>query len=81
MSRRFLADLLRSVRGMVGAAVAAVTLYLMIVLVVVEAMSGWRHPYLGLLTFLVLPPVLLVSLLVMWSGVRAVRKRRDGSGR
>lgn len=82
ISRRFQIDLLHSPRAMIGAAAAAVSLYMMVILVITEALSGWKHPYLGILTFLLLPVIFLFGLVLTLSGVRKVRKRRTaGAGR
>ena len=74
--RHFLADLTHSIRGMVGAAVAAVSLFMLITLLVYEFVGGGQHPYLGLITFMVLPAVLVLALVVMLTGVRKARKQR-----
>ena len=81
--RKLLAALSRSPIGLVGALLAGISLLLIFTLTIIETISGEGHPYLGLLTFLILPMAMFLGLFLMLVGIRRQRKKRavlEGSG-
>lgn len=66
--------------SMVGALLAVVALVLMVMMVVIELSGFQGGPYLGILTYLVLPMVLLTGLLMIPVGVW-LKRRGDEIGR
>ncbi len=67
--------------SMIGIAVALTALAMIVFLFVLTAFSGSSNPYMGLITFIGLPGVLLFGLLVALIGVRrAVKRARKGQG-
>jgi len=66
--------------SMVGMAIAIVALVMIAFLFVLTAFSGTSNPYMGLITFIGLPAILLVGLLVAAFGLRrAVLRARRGA--
>lgn len=70
---------------LVGAAIAAVSFGLIIFLFILEFFSGESNPYLGIITFIVLPSILIMGLLLIAYGIfrerRRIRKGIERSGK
>lgn len=63
---------------LIGAALAALMLCVILMLTVIEMLSGQQHPYMGLVTFILLPIFLNFGLVMAVVGyVRAARRIRD----
>ncbi|MBK9097903.1 MAG: NapC/NirT family cytochrome c [bacterium] len=60
---------------LVGAAIAAVSFGLIIFLFILEFFSGESNPYLGIITFIVLPSILIIGLLLIAYGIFRERRR------
>jgi hypothetical protein len=74
MARHFFASLTRNPISLVGTAVAAASLMLIITLVGIHALGFEGGPYLGILTFLVLPMFFVTGLLLIPVGI--IRQHR-----
>jgi len=59
---------------LLGAGVAAVSFGLIVFLFVLEFFSGESRPYIGIITFIILPVFLIIGLLLIVYGI--VRERR-----
>ena len=75
MARHFFASLTRNPISLVGTALAAASLTLIIALVIIQAIGFEGGPYLGILTFLVLPVFFVTGLLLIPFGVMRQRKK------
>lgn len=75
MPRPVFASLTRSPISLVGTALAAAALTLIVALSVIQLAGFQRGPYLGILTFLVLPAVFVVGLLMIPAGIMSARHR------
>jgi len=75
MSRRFFAALTRNWISLAGAALSLVSLVLIATLFAVEMTSHQSGPYLGILTFLVLPMFFALGLALMPVGIYFERRR------
>ena len=58
-----------------GASLAAVSFGLIIFLFILEFFSGESNPYLGIITFIILPVFLIIGLLLIAYGIRRERRR------
>ena len=65
MIRQFFALLIQNTVSMLGTAIALSALTLMVALFVVQAMGFEGGPYLGILTFLILPMFFVLGLLMI----------------
>lgn len=74
MSRHFFASITRNWISLAGVAIALVALTLIVTLFVVESISHQSGPYLGILTFLVLPACMLLGLILVPVGIYFERK-------
>lgn len=74
MARHFFASLTRNPISLVGTALAAAALTLIISLFVVELVGFEGGPYLGILTYLILPMVFVAGLLLIPVGILRQRK-------
>jgi nitrate/TMAO reductase-like tetraheme cytochrome c subunit len=64
---------------MLGGLVAGVSFGLILFLIALDALSGEQKPYMGIITFVVLPAILILGLLLIALGVlREQRRRRSG---
>ena len=66
---------------LIGAWIAGVALLVILFMMGVEATSHEHSPYTGILTFVVLPAILLVGLVLMaWGARREHHRRQRGNG-
>ncbi|HKK03424.1 MAG TPA: NapC/NirT family cytochrome c [Gammaproteobacteria bacterium] len=75
MARHFFASLTRSPISLAGTALAVAALTLMIFLFIVQVVGFEGGPYLGILTFLVLPVFFVTGLLLIPVGILRQRKK------
>lgn len=75
MSRHFFASLTQNPISLVGTALAAASLTLIVALFIVQMVGFEGGPYLGILTFLVLPMFFVLGLLLIPLGIMRQRKR------
>lgn len=74
--RGFLASLTRSPYGLFGTIVATTSAFLIVTLFVYEAVGEQGHPYLGIITYIILPIFFLVGLIFILVGIKRQTKRR-----
>lgn len=60
---------------MIGFGIAGITLALIIFLYILDMFSGTGSPYMGLITFVMMPPILIVGLLVGFWGAKRTHAR------
>ena len=75
-ARRFLASLTRSPWGLFGTILATTSAFLIITLLAYEWVGEAGHPYLGIITYLVLPMFFLVGVVFILIGIRRQTKKR-----
>jgi len=75
MSRHFFASLTQNPISLIGTALGAASLTLIIALFIVQLVGFEGGPYLGILTFLVLPMFFVLGLLLIPFGIMRQRKR------
>lgn len=75
-ARHLLASLTRSPRGLFGTLLAGASGFLIVTLMAYDIIGGGEHPYLGILTYMLLPVVFLVGLVLVISGIRKQTKSR-----
>jgi hypothetical protein len=75
-SRTFLATLTRSPWGLFGTIIAGTSAFLIITLLAYEAVGETGHPYLGIITYILLPAFLLIGLVLIAIGIRRQTKKR-----
>jgi nitrate/TMAO reductase-like tetraheme cytochrome c subunit len=75
-----LSAMVRHPISMVGTAMASVAAVLMIVILVLDFIGFHQNPYVGVLTFMILPGVFLFGLLLIPIGVIRERRVRAGGG-
>jgi hypothetical protein len=85
MAKQFFSALIQNPISLAGTAIAASTLTLIVALFVVQAMGFEGGPYLGILTFLVLPMIFVLGLLLIPVGIlrqrrHAAKMATDGNG-
>jgi len=73
--RKKLPETFYNATSMTGMTIALVALVMIVFLFVLTAFSGSSNPYMGLITFIGLPAILLFGLLVAIIGVRRAAKR------
>lgn len=79
MNRR-LPHIAYNLTSLVGAVLALIALGLILMLYILETFSKASHPYMGLITFMVLPVFVVFGLLlVVWGMVRARRRFHAGT--
>ena len=76
MARHFFASLTRNPISLVGTALAAASLTLIIALVIIQMIGFEGGPYLGILTFLVLPVFFATGLLLIREPLPRAKNRR-----
>lgn len=85
MSRHFFASITRNWISLAGSAVALVSAVLIITLYFVESIGHEGGPYLGILTFLILPAIFAFGLILIPFGIyferRRMRKHPEYEGR
>lgn len=69
-------SLSRNFISLIGAAIALAGLLSIIFLFIVEFIGKQSHPYLGILTYIVFPGVLIFGLLLVFTGMLLERRRR-----
>ena len=74
--RGFLASLTRSPIGMFGTMLAGAAGFLMITLFAYDMIGESESPYLGIITYMVLPTIFFVGLVLIVIGIRRQMKRR-----
>lgn len=82
-ARSFLASLTRSPWGLFGTIIASTSAFLIVTLLAFEAVGEAGHPYLGIITYIILPIFFLVGLVFILIGIRRQTKKRlerDASG-
>ncbi len=80
MSRQFFAALIQNTISLVGTAIAASALTLIISLFLIEALGFEGGAYLGILTYLVLPMIFVLGLILIPLGIMRQRKRAALAG-
>jgi len=75
MIRQFFALLIQNTLSMLGTAIALSALMLMLALFVVQSLGFEGGPYLGILTFLILPMFFVLGLLLIPVGILRQRRR------
>ena len=75
-ARRFLASLTRSPWGLFGTILAATSAFLIVTLLAYEWVGEAGHPYLGIITYLLLPMFFLVGVIFILIGIRRQTKKR-----
>jgi hypothetical protein len=83
MSRHFFSALIQNPVSLAGTAIAAASLTLIVALFIIQAMGFEGGPYLGIATFLMLPMVFVLGLLLIPVGIlrqrrHAARMAKDG---
>jgi hypothetical protein len=75
-TRHLLASLTRSPIGLFGTVLAGASGFLIITLMAYDIIGGGEHPYLGILTYMVLPLVFFAGLVLVVLGIRKQTKAR-----
>jgi len=73
--RGFMMYLTRSPIGLVGTILAGTSGFLIVTLTLWEYVGEDQHPYLGIITYMVLPVFLILGLLLIVAGIRRQRRR------
>jgi len=73
--RSFLLSLTRSPIGLVGTILAGTAGFLIVTLILWESIGEQQHPYLGIITYMVLPVFLILGLILVVVGIRRQRGR------
>lgn len=73
--RRLLGDFFRSPIALTGGVIAGLSVVLILTLMVVETLIGESNPYLGLLTFLILPVAMFIGFVLILIGTRRQKKK------
>jgi hypothetical protein len=68
--------LIRNWMGIAGAALATGSLFAVLCLIAFDFLKGFRRPYMGLLTYLIIPGFIWIGLLLMGLGLWQDRHRR-----
>jgi len=69
-------SLFRNLTSLVGAAIALAALLSISFLFLINLLEKQSHPYLGILTYIVFPAVMIFGLLVLFTGMLLERRRR-----
>ncbi|HVK39348.1 MAG TPA: NapC/NirT family cytochrome c [Candidatus Kapabacteria bacterium] len=69
-------SLLRNGTSLIGIAIALAALVAILFLVLAEMLGPATSPYMGILTYIVFPTILVIGLLVMFIGAQRERRRR-----
>jgi hypothetical protein len=73
--RSFLMYLTRSPIGLAGTTLAGTSGFLIVTLILWEAIGERQHPYLGIITYMVLPVFFILGLTLIVVGIRRQRRR------
>jgi len=73
--RSFLMFLTRSPIGLVGTILSGTAGFLIVTLILWESIGEQQHPYLGIITYMVLPVFLILGLILVVVGIRRQRRR------
>jgi len=73
--RRLLGDFFRSPIALAGGVIAGLSVVLILTLMVVETLIGESNPYLGLITFLILPMAMFVGFVLIFIGTRRQKRK------
>jgi len=77
--KRFFPPAFYNLRTLIGAAIAAVSFGLVLFLMVLDFFGGEQKPYVGILTFIILPIFILLGLSLVFYGIwREHRRERQG---
>ena len=77
--KRFFPPAFYNLRTLIGAAIAAVSFGLVLFLMVLDFFAGEQKPYVGILTFIILPIFILLGLSLVFYGIwREHRRERQG---
>ena len=76
MRRKRFPDILYNPISMVGAGIATVSFVMIVFLMLVDIVTAAPAPYLGIITFILLPAILILGLIIVSVGVLAERRRR-----
>lgn len=71
---------LRNPRSLIGLAIALLAGVVYVTVLLQELSAGHFNPYLDVIFYLVLPPILLVGLFLVLSGVRRSKRRAEEAG-
>ena len=77
---RFIAHITRNPLGMAGAVVTTISAILFVTLFVLELVGFHGGPYIGILSFLIIPAVFVLGLLLIPVGLWRERRRRAAAG-
>jgi nitrate/TMAO reductase-like tetraheme cytochrome c subunit len=77
--RNLLAALTRNTMSLLGTALVLVSGILFVTLLGIELLGAEGHPYIGIITYLILPGVLFLGVVLMVWGVRRERRRTPES--
>ncbi len=73
--RSFLMTLTRSPVGLFGTILAGTSGFLIVTLIMWESIGATAHPYLGIITYMVLPVFFVLGLFLIFAGIRRQRRR------
>jgi len=76
MTKKRLPDILYNPISLVGGAIAAVSFAMIVFLMLVDLVTTATAPYLGLITYILLPAILLLGLFIVPVGALIERRRR-----
>lgn len=74
-SRDFLISLTRSPIGLIGTILAGTSGFMIVTLVLMEVVGEQQHPYLGIITFMILPMFFLLGLVLIFFGIHRRKKK------
>jgi hypothetical protein len=73
--QKLIAVVMRNATGLTGIALVLSAGILLLSLLIIETLGAEGHPYLGIITYLILPAVILLGLTLMVWGIRRERRR------
>ena len=73
--RSFLMTLTRSPIGLFGTILAGTSGFLIVTLILWESIGAASHPYLGIITYMMLPVFFVIGLVLIFAGIRRQRRR------
>lgn len=74
-SRDFLITLTRSPIGLIGTILAGTSGFMIVTLVLMEMVGEQQHPYLGVITFMILPMIFILGLVLIFLGIWRQKKK------
>jgi len=78
--RKILPSSFFNMTSFAGAAIAAISISLIVFLFAIEMFSGHSQAYMGIITFVILPVFFMGGMIIVAFGMRAEKKRRAKSG-